>query len=187
MKERVNTWLLCVLHFSGPMQEYLMFLPLIFKYNTVLTNKFLLPKQLLPTVVSSRMDKKPYLVQRNENGVNGKSSVNGKSLNGTGVKANGFHHVSVNGSLYPAKTKSRRQRWEVKPSDMANNTLNPIRAIVDGMKLIPNPNKPMIALSIGEENLWRRRHMLIKNKHPLGFLIAGTKCLQYKCKQTQCK
>lgn len=100
------------------------------------------------------MDKKPYLVQRNENGVNGKSSVNGKSLNGTGVKANGFHHVSVNGSLYPAKAKSRRQRWEVKSSDMANNTLNPIRAIVDGMKLIPNPNKPMIALSIGED-LWK--------------------------------
>lgn len=99
----------------------------------------------MSTIVSSRMDKKPYLVQRNENG------VNGKSLNGTGVKANGFHHVSVNGSLYPAKAKSRRQRWEVKSSDMANNTLNPIRAIVDGMKLIPNPNKPMIALSIGED------------------------------------
>lgn len=89
------------------------------------------------------MDKKSYLVQRNENG------VNGRSLNGMGVKANGFHHVNVNGALYPAKTKSRRQRWEVKPSDMANNTLNPIRAIVDGMKLTPNPNKPMIALSIG--------------------------------------
>lgn len=89
------------------------------------------------------MDSKPFLVQRNEKG------VNGRSLNGMGVKANGFHHVNVNGALYPAKTKSRRQRWEVKPSDMANNTLNPIRAIVDGMKLTPNPDKPMIALSIG--------------------------------------
>lgn len=151
---------MCIRNFSGPIQEYLMFLPLIFKHNAVLNksagsnwNKFLPLKQLLSTIVSSRMDKKPYLVQRNENGVNGKSSVNGKSLNGTGVKANGFHHVSVNGSLYPAKAKSRRQRWEVKSSDMANNTLNPIRAIVDGMKLIPNPNKPMIALSIGED-LW---------------------------------
>lgn len=94
------------------------------------------------------MDKKPYLVQRNENG------VNGRSLNGMGVKANGFHHVNVNGALYPAKTKSRRLRWEVKPSDMANNTLNPIRAIVDGMKLTPNPNKPMIALSIGDPTVF---------------------------------
>lgn len=96
------------------------------------------------------MDNKPYLVPMKENGVNGKSPVNGKALNGTGVKGNGFHQVSVNGSLYPAKAKSRRQRWEVKPSEMANNTLNPIRAIVDGMKLTPNPDKTMIALSIGE-------------------------------------
>lgn len=35
---------------------------------------------------------------------------------------------------------------------MANNTLNPIRAIVDGMKLTPNPEKAMIALSIGERD-----------------------------------
>lgn len=97
------------------------------------------------------MDNKPYLVQMKENGVHAKSPINGKTLNGTAIKGNGFHHVSVNGSLYPAKAKSRRQRWEVKPSEMANNTLNPIRAIVDGMKLTPNPNKPMIALSIGEQ------------------------------------
>lgn len=107
-------------------------------------------KKLLSVIISSRMDNKPYLVPMKENGVNGKSPVNGKTLNGTGVKGNGFHHVNVNGSLYPAKAKSRRQRWEVKPSEMANNTLNPIRAIVDGMKLTPNPDKPMIALSIGE-------------------------------------
>ena len=101
------------------------------------------------------MDNKSYLVQMNGNGVHGKTTVNGRSLNGSavngkGVHGNGIHHVSVNGSLYPAKTKSRRQRWEVKPSEMANNTLNPIRAIVDGMKLTPNPDKPMIALSIGK-------------------------------------
>ncbi|MEQ2204151.1 hypothetical protein XENOCAPTIV_008720 [Xenoophorus captivus] len=67
---------------------------------------------------------------------------------------NGFHHMSVNGSLYPTKTKSRRQRWEVKPSEMAENTLNPIRAIVDGMKLTPNPEKPMISLSIGDPTVF---------------------------------
>ncbi|CAF98946.1 unnamed protein product, partial [Tetraodon nigroviridis] len=57
--------------------------------------------------------------------------------------------VGANGSLYPAKGKSRSAGWDVKPSEMANNTVNPIRAIVDSMKLSPNPDKPMIALSIG--------------------------------------
>jgi len=105
------------------------------------------------------MDNKSYLVQMNGNGVHGKTTVNGRSLNGSavngkGVHGNGIHHVSVNGSLYPAKAKSRRQKWEVKPSEMANNTLNPIRAIVDGMKLTPNPDKPMIALSIGDPTVF---------------------------------
>uniref|UniRef100_A0A3Q1ALX0 Tyrosine aminotransferase n=1 Tax=Amphiprion ocellaris TaxID=80972 RepID=A0A3Q1ALX0_AMPOC len=104
------------------------------------------------------MENKSYLVKMNGNGVLGKAAVNGKTLNGGGVNGKtvhgSFHHVSVNGSLYPAKTKSRRQRWEVKPSEMANNTLNPIRAIVDGMKLSPNPDKPMIALSIGDPTVF---------------------------------
>lgn len=90
------------------------------------------------------MENKAYLVKKNDNG------VHGKTQNGTTITANGVHHINGNGSLYPAKVKSRRQRWYVKPSEMANNTLNPIRAIVDGMKLTPNPDKPMIALSIGE-------------------------------------
>lgn len=95
------------------------------------------------------MDNKAYLVQMNGNGVHGKNPVNGKTPNGTGVAGIGARRLSGNGSLYPAKGKSRRLRWDVKPSEMANNTLNPIRAIVDGMKLTPNPDKPMIALSIG--------------------------------------
>lgn len=91
------------------------------------------------------MENKSYLVPMSGN-------VRGKALNAVSRKAlhgGGLQHVSITGSLYPTKAKSRRQRWEVKPSEMANNTLNPIRAIVDGMKLTPNPDKPMIALSIG--------------------------------------
>ncbi|TDH09050.1 hypothetical protein EPR50_G00082550 [Perca flavescens] len=110
--------------------------------------------------MTSRLGNKCTLVQMNGNGVHGKQTVNGKSMNGLGVNGkavvhgNSIHHVSVNGSLYLAKTKSRRQRWEVKPSEMANKTLNPIRAIVDGMKLTPNPDKPMIALSIGDPTVF---------------------------------
>lgn len=95
------------------------------------------------------MDNKACLVQMNRKAVHENSPVKGKTPNGTGVSGNGIHPVCANGSLYPAKGKSRRLGWNVKPSEMANNTLNPIRAIVDSMKLTPNPDKPMIALSIG--------------------------------------
>jgi len=49
----------------------------------------------------------------------------------------------------PVKRKRQRTSWNVPASDIARNTFNPIRSIVDGMKLTPNPEKPMIALSIG--------------------------------------
>ncbi|XP_056137668.1 tyrosine aminotransferase [Lampris incognitus] len=105
------------------------------------------------------MESKSYVVKVNDNGVHGKNAINAKSLNGhgvngKGVNGNGIHHVNGNGSIYLAKSKSRRQRWDIKPSKMANNTLNPIRAIVDGMKLSPNPDKPMIALSIGDPTVF---------------------------------
>jgi len=43
-----------------------------------------------------------------------------------------------------------RREWNVRASDMARKTRNPIRAIVDNLKIEPNPEKMMIALSIGE-------------------------------------
>lgn len=60
-------------------------------------------------------------------------------------------HVNIGGrSSMPGKVKGRKARWSVKPSDMSNKTFNPIRTIVDSMKVKPNPDKAMIALSIGE-------------------------------------
>lgn len=49
----------------------------------------------------------------------------------------------------PNKRKKMSAHWKVQASDIARNTFNPIRSIVDGMKLTPNPKKDMIALSIG--------------------------------------
>jgi hypothetical protein len=50
-----------------------------------------------------------------------------------------------------AKDKRKpRADWDVKASSFAQATFNPIRSIVDGMKLAPHPDKPMIALSIGK-------------------------------------
>nr|AHM92281.1 tyrosine aminotransferase [Eonycteris spelaea] len=64
-------------------------------------------------------------------------------------------HVSVSGrSPVPEKVKGRKTEWSVRPSDMANRTYNPIRAIVDSMKMEPNPDKTTIALSIGDPTLF---------------------------------
>lgn len=59
------------------------------------------------------------------------------------------------------RTTSRDARWNIKCSEFAMKTHNPIRAIVDGMKIEPNKNKQMIALSIGKS--WNEFHLEIKN------------------------
>ncbi|XP_076448887.1 tyrosine aminotransferase-like [Babylonia areolata] len=50
--------------------------------------------------------------------------------------------------------KRARTEWEVPASTFSSNTFNPIRSIVDGMKLTPNPDKAMIALSIGDPTVF---------------------------------
>ncbi|XP_019720811.1 tyrosine aminotransferase isoform X1 [Hippocampus comes] len=97
--------------------------------------------------MSARNDAKSNLVQMNEN-------ANGKNLNGNGANRKAIHHAGVSGNSSPVKDKRCRKTWQVKPSLMANNTLNPIRAIVDGMKLSPHPDKAMISLSIGDPTVF---------------------------------
>ncbi|KAL6073802.1 hypothetical protein STEG23_033654, partial [Scotinomys teguina] len=64
-------------------------------------------------------------------------------------------HVNIGGrSSVQGKMKGRKARWNVRPSDMSNNTFNPIRAIVDNMKVKPNPNKTVISLSIGDPTVF---------------------------------
>lgn len=48
---------------------------------------------------------------------------------------------------------SDRATWNVKSSRTANQAHNPIRAIVDQLKLNPNVTKPLISLSIGNVNV----------------------------------
>ncbi|XP_072762193.1 tyrosine aminotransferase [Anoplolepis gracilipes] len=45
---------------------------------------------------------------------------------------------------------SFREHWNVCASDIARRTYNPIRSIVENIIVEPNPNKSMIALSIGD-------------------------------------
>lgn len=46
--------------------------------------------------------------------------------------------------------KNARLTWNVKQSSFALNTINPIRRIIDNLKIEPNPEKHMIPLSIGD-------------------------------------
>lgn len=46
--------------------------------------------------------------------------------------------------------RTTRRAWNVKASNFATGTLNPIRMVIENMKLTPNPEKKMISLSIGK-------------------------------------
>lgn len=83
-----------------------------------------------------------------------------------------------------SKSKKMRMNWEVPASKMSHQTFNPIRNIVDTMKLTPNPDKEMIALSIGKlyisyrqfKNVFynkRCMHTALTTKHffLLGFML----------------
>jgi len=47
-------------------------------------------------------------------------------------------------------SSSGRSGWKIKGSKLSLNTHNRIRNIVESLKIKPNPEKPMIPLSIGE-------------------------------------
>lgn len=51
---------------------------------------------------------------------------------------------------FKVMSTAKRRRWHIPASVTAKTTFNPIRSIVDRMKITPNPEKEMIALSIGE-------------------------------------
>ena len=52
--------------------------------------------------------------------------------------------------MVAASTASGRNGWAVESSVVSKRVVNPIRRIVDTMKIVPHPEKPMIALSIGK-------------------------------------
>lgn len=57
------------------------------------------------------------------------------------------------------KINISRERWKVEASDIAKRTHNPIRSIVENIVVEPNPNKKLIALSIGEFNIFHISEM----------------------------
>ena len=70
--------------------------------------------------------------------------------NGHATCSNGNSSSSNNNNNnIPGKAEYRRE-WAIKASPKALGTVNPIRSIVEGLNLTPNPEKPFIPLSIGE-------------------------------------
>lgn len=58
--------------------------------------------------------------------------------------------------MLPPKSSSdfSKTSWKVESSVMAKTTFNPIRNILETMELKPNPEKPMISLSIGDPTVF---------------------------------
>ncbi|CAL8102320.1 unnamed protein product [Orchesella dallaii] len=61
-------------------------------------------------------------------------------------------HANVIGTEHALQ--QRKNVWNVRSSEFAKSTFNPIRSIVDSMKLEPHPEKYMIALSIGDPTIF---------------------------------
>lgn len=62
---------------------------------------------------------------------------------------NGHHDgTECNGDI------QKRTKWMIGASDMARRTVNPIRRIVDNMKIEPNPELEFISLSIGDPTIF---------------------------------
>merc|ERR550534_1644771 len=48
----------------------------------------------------------------------------------------------------------RREEWKVRASIVAKNTFNPIRDLLETMTIVPNPEKKVISLSIGDPTVF---------------------------------
>lgn len=68
--------------------------------------------------------------------------------NHTDANASSSSASSTTTSTTTSSPSSSRS-WDVPASFAAQRTSNPIRRIVDQMAIAPNPQKPMISLSIG--------------------------------------
>ena len=62
----------------------------------------------------------------------------------------------VNGNgLMNGKSTRVRNDWKVNASVVAKNTFNPIRDVMETMKITPNPDKKMISLSLGDPTVYK--------------------------------
>lgn len=63
---------------------------------------------------------------------------------------NSFHLEVDEQSFSSTEELLEKREWNVKASKFALNTRNPIREIIEGLLVQPNPDKSFIPLSVGE-------------------------------------
>lgn len=97
----------------------------------------------------------------------------GVAVNGT-TKAESDAGSKEEEEAPKAKIRKSEKSWSVKASDLAKNTLNPIRKLVDQMKLTPNPDKKMIALSIGDPTVFGNMNPPAEAKEAVIAVVHGT-------------
>lgn len=86
-------------------------------------------------------------------------------------------------SKFEMSTQVFRDRWNVEASDIARNTHNPIRSIVESLVVEPNPAKSVISLSIGEIFFFCVRACVCKCVWEFYFIFLAHE-LKNRCKNT---
>ena len=65
-----------------------------------------------------------------------------------------INNNSYSDDILIERKNRRREEWRVNASIVAKNTFNPIRDLLETMTIVPNPEKKMISLSIGDPTVF---------------------------------
>lgn len=71
-----------------------------------------------------------------------------------GVEAERREQATATMTTTTTASVGPRNEWNIDSSQFAKSTLNPVRKMIEQMKLEPNPDLPMIALSIGDPTIF---------------------------------
>lgn len=84
-----------------------------------------------------------------------------------------FQHFA---SFVPMSHRSQaKQTWDVRASTLARNTHNLIRDIIENLQVEPNPNKQLIALSVGKSQILKvyKKSVEAKTFHSVEVKVPG--------------
>lgn len=96
----------------------------------------------------------PDLNNNNKSAFNSKKTKqeNGEFLEKASITANDATKIKMNNlkSLVNGDNNANHSEWNIRASKFAQSTLNPVRRMLEQMKMEPNPQLPVISLSIGD-------------------------------------
>ena len=120
-------------------------IPLVAPHTSPVCGDFSLrtcpPPGNLAAQISARLDSGQSVTQEERMKVDSKM-IDNKVTNG------------YTDDLVIEKKNRRREEWRVNASIVAKNTFNPIRDLLETMTIVPNPEKKMISLSIGDPTVF---------------------------------